>query len=240
MAFLDLTGCKFGRLTVSALDPQSKRTDLHWICVCECGNICSVPRGNLRRGKTKSCGCFSKEIRSTPRQGPHVSDSQCSVDGCTAPVRCTNLCEIHYSRYKRHGDPNIMLIAPFGSGRLQDGYRRIGINGKYKLEHIVIVEKALGRELRGTEEVHHFNEIRDDNRNDNLVVCPDRTYHKLLHHRQHALRDCGDASKRRCVICHKYDSVDNLIRSGFCLVHHQCRKDSINKAHQIRRNRDRK
>jgi len=34
--------------------------------------------------------------------------------------------------------------------------------------------KALGRPLRGTEEVHHFTRTQ-------LVICPDRAYHALLH-----------------------------------------------------------
>lgn len=55
--FEDLTGRRFGRLTVVALD----RTEDHltyWRVRCDCGTEFSVYRGNLVRGLTRSCGCY--------------------------------------------------------------------------------------------------------------------------------------------------------------------------------------
>lgn len=37
---------------------------------------------------------------------------QCSVDGCNAPSSCRGLCRKHYSRWKRHGDPNVGAFVP--------------------------------------------------------------------------------------------------------------------------------
>lgn len=55
--FTDLTGQKFGKLTV--IKPTDKRADhsIVWECKCDCGNICYVPARSLRKGNTKSCGC---------------------------------------------------------------------------------------------------------------------------------------------------------------------------------------
>lgn len=59
---IDLTGQQFGRLTVLEKDLSKKETC--WICRCECGQIKSINGANLRKGATKSCGCFAKESSS--------------------------------------------------------------------------------------------------------------------------------------------------------------------------------
>lgn len=53
----DLTGKKFGYLTVleCAGKPDGRRYS--WKCQCDCGNIINVPSASLCSGNTKSCGC---------------------------------------------------------------------------------------------------------------------------------------------------------------------------------------
>lgn len=62
---------------------------------------------------------------------------------------------------------------------LSNGYLRTKIEGKEKAVHVIIAEKALGRELKKGEVVHHINGIKNDNRNKNLLICT-QAYHKSL------------------------------------------------------------
>lgn len=58
---IDLTGQKYGRLTVLN---RAKSVNKHtfWKCVCECGNNVVVDSYNLRNGHTQSCGCYRQEV----------------------------------------------------------------------------------------------------------------------------------------------------------------------------------
>ena len=65
--FIDLTGNKYGRLTVIRNTGQKKWGSYIYECLCECGNICEVVSSNLTRGGTKSCGCLKKESDRAPK-----------------------------------------------------------------------------------------------------------------------------------------------------------------------------
>lgn len=59
---IDLTGQKFGRLTVLHKDEERiTKSGSYWICQCECGKIKSVRSSSLRNGDIVSCGCFRME-----------------------------------------------------------------------------------------------------------------------------------------------------------------------------------
>lgn len=64
----DLTGRKFGKLTVRCLD-EERTAQTHrgyWICDCKCGGVKSVRSDALLGGKTTSCGCTLTESRHRP------------------------------------------------------------------------------------------------------------------------------------------------------------------------------
>jgi hypothetical protein len=61
MPVIDLTGKRFGRLTVLHLHEVSRSRGARWQCKCDCGNTALVYRKELRNGDTQSCGCLHKE-----------------------------------------------------------------------------------------------------------------------------------------------------------------------------------
>lgn len=66
MRLINLTGQKFGRLTVlDRLHNYHDKKQTHWLCVCDCGSLVEVFGFMLRNGNTKSCGCLNKEIITT-------------------------------------------------------------------------------------------------------------------------------------------------------------------------------
>ena len=66
--FKDLTGQKFGRLTViketdQYVSPQGNKYT-RWLCRCDCGNEATVLSCHLSSGAISSCGCYSAELTS--------------------------------------------------------------------------------------------------------------------------------------------------------------------------------
>lgn len=57
----DLTGKKFGRLTVLGHSHTNKRYAV-WNCICSCGKKIQVNAPYLYNGKVKSCGCLADDI----------------------------------------------------------------------------------------------------------------------------------------------------------------------------------
>lgn len=61
MKIVDLTGQKFGRLTVLRRVGTKNQSSL-WLCRCECGNLKEVTLSHLRAGSIRSCGCLFREV----------------------------------------------------------------------------------------------------------------------------------------------------------------------------------
>ena len=91
------------------------------------------------------------------------------------------------------------------------GYRYVYVGkhpyatkGGYYEEHRVVVEKRLGRYLLPTEDVHHLNGVKNDNRDDNLELLTHAAHAK--HHVQvaDACVQCGGQHRARglCASCY--------------------------------------
>ena len=60
---VDLTGQKFGNLTVISRMEKTYRRNYYWLCKCDCGNEVAVLGMHLKKGNTKSCGCLKHKER---------------------------------------------------------------------------------------------------------------------------------------------------------------------------------
>jgi hypothetical protein len=57
---IDITGQRFGRLTVVAKSP-SRGKQTRWMCVCNCGREVTVWKTAITSGAQVSCGCYMRE-----------------------------------------------------------------------------------------------------------------------------------------------------------------------------------
>lgn len=101
---LDLTGHKYGRLTVMReADKRTMGGSVHWSCMCDCGKTHIVYSCHLRSGHTKSCGCLSVEtaIKTFTTHGKSNTPEYTCWEGIIN--RCYNKSNRSYRNYGGRG-----------------------------------------------------------------------------------------------------------------------------------------
>ena len=98
---------------------------------------------------------------------------------CDSPIIARKMCNVHYRRMLRHGDPTKLIISRGYPTARPDGYFVRRINGKTLRVHRLIMEQQLGRELLPSEIIHHKNGNRQDNSIDNLQILTQQEHLKL-------------------------------------------------------------
>ena len=83
---LDLSGQRFGRLVALDYERAGKRT--YWRCMCDSGTEHRVETNNLRRGKSRSCGCLGAELASERNSTHHRSGTQLYRAWASMKRRC--------------------------------------------------------------------------------------------------------------------------------------------------------
>lgn len=102
------------------------------------------------------------------------------------------------------------------------GYLFKTVGGKTRYLHIAAAERAIGKPLPVGAEIHHINGNPSDNRNSNLVICPNHAYHSLLHQRQMAQDITGNANLRLCRFCQIYDNPGRMTPQKNQFYHKKC------------------
>jgi len=110
MRIVDLSGQKFGRLTVLARAPAIKRRG-RWLCKCDCYSFSVKQTCNLQNGHSTSCGCKVSDVARTAAikrnfvhghntvetKSPTWNSWNCMIK------RCRLKSHVSYSRYGGRG-----------------------------------------------------------------------------------------------------------------------------------------
>lgn len=148
MKKIDITGAKFGRLTVVQQSTHAGNK-IRWECQCACGARVHITSSNLRSGHTLSCGCLNREInsaRAVKRNTRHGHNragkgNQSATWHSWASMRKRCSLKSHRS-YKDYGGRGIKICPEWDSfenflsdmGARPDGKTldRIDVNGDYR------------------------------------------------------------------------------------------------------------
>lgn len=108
----DLTGQVFGRWTVVSRSANDANRQAQWNCTCTCGASKVVNGGNLRTGKSVSCGCFKDEATSARSKTHGMSDSRTFRIWANMITRTTNE---NFARRSDYADRGIGVCVEWAS-----------------------------------------------------------------------------------------------------------------------------
>ena len=127
----DLTGKRFGKLTVLSRYGTDKHGNATWKCRCDCGNETIAQAEDLKRGLTKSCKCgyeenkhnFGDRIKKHGKRNERIYNIYCGMK-----ARCYNTNNPVYKYYGAKG-VNICTewlkdFMSFYNWAMANGYRK--------------------------------------------------------------------------------------------------------------------
>lgn len=121
----DLTGQRFGKVTVLSRAANNKHGRAVWLCKCDCGNEKEIAAANLKSGRTTSCGCYSRGLKR--KTGTHgMTNTRIFHEWQSMLQRCNNPNNQRYEDYGGRGikvcDEWIDSFVSFCEWSMDNGY----------------------------------------------------------------------------------------------------------------------
>ena len=138
----DMTGMRFGKLTVVGFSHVAENRAAWWDCVCDCGNQCKVEGRKLRSGHKQSCRCFLAESVAQRSATHGLSKTRLFIVWQHMKDRCYNQNHTHFKHYGGRGITVCEAwkddFKAFYDWAMANGYRdgltidRIDVDGHYE------------------------------------------------------------------------------------------------------------
>jgi hypothetical protein len=136
---IDISGQRFGRLTVLRLEGRSDRRESLWRCRCDCGGETVAESRSLRRGHTSSCGCLKRDVASAQMTTHGRSKTLCYRSWQMMRQRCSNPNAKDYGNWGGRGISVCARWSTFAAFYADMGdpppgmtLDRIDVNGNYE------------------------------------------------------------------------------------------------------------
>lgn len=135
----NLTGQRFGRLTVESFSHKDRHGQFVWNVLCDCGTRKQVARSNLM-GNTKSCGCMKRERDATRLRTHGLSGTKTHRVWKSMVARCHIPSATGFNNYGARGifvceqwrNSFLSFLADMGDCPDDMSIERIDVNGHYE------------------------------------------------------------------------------------------------------------
>lgn len=146
-----LEGQRFGRLLVVSRHPiraPGKSGGVQWNCICDCGETLITRSSCLVGGRTRSCGCWAREKKTTHSQ----SGTRTYYIWSNMLQRCYNRKAAGEKTWKNYGGRGIRVCERWSKfanfyadmGKSPEGHTldRVDVNGNYESSNCVWIPRS--------------------------------------------------------------------------------------------------